>query len=424
MVDNARHAPAAREHSPHLQPRWFIRAFWAAHRAVYRTTGGRIGLRRPTPTRWGMLRLRTVGRRTGDERSAILGYYEDGPNLVTMAMNGWAPGEPSWWLNLQAHADATVDLVDGPRKVTARAAVGEERARLWAGWRDVGDDVDAYAPLRASETAVVVLEPRSADPSLTHRAGGPAATRGEKRMNTDRRIAVVAGVAFIIATVAQLAGVALYAPILNAPDYLTKISANESQVLLGTFLYFIGAVACTGIALALYPVLRRYNEGLALGSVAFRTIEGALYVLSAVGLMLLVTLSREFVTAGAPASSAYDVQGVLLKAGRDWLGPVAVLTFGLGGLMYYLVFYQSRLVPRWLSAWGLVAIALVMVSGLLVMLRLTEPLSTTQVVLALPIAVQEMVLAVWLIAKGFNPSAIVAESAGRASMPRAAASAA
>jgi Domain of unknown function (DUF4386) len=130
---------------------------------------------------------------------------------------------------------------------------------------------------------------------------------------------------------------------------------------------------------------------------------------------LLVTLSREYANAGVAASSAYEVPGALLMAARDSLGEVAVLVFGLGALMYYWVFYQSRLVPRWLSAWGLVAIALVMVSGLLVMLRLTEPMSTTQVVLALPIAVQEMVMAVWLIAKGFNPSALAAESAGETS---------
>jgi F420H(2)-dependent quinone reductase len=145
---------------PPLPPRWFVRSAWVAHRALYRTTGGRVGLRRPTPKTWGMMRLRTVGRRTGEERIAILGYYEDGPNLVTLAMNGWAEGEPAWWLNLQARPDATVDLVDGPRAVRARAAEGEERARLWARWRDVGDDVDAYATLRSSETAVVILEPR------------------------------------------------------------------------------------------------------------------------------------------------------------------------------------------------------------------------------------------------------------------------
>jgi deazaflavin-dependent oxidoreductase (nitroreductase family) len=105
------------------------------------------------------MRLKTIGRRTGRERIAILGYYEDGPNLVTMAMNGWADGEPAWWLNLQAHPDASVDLVGGSRVVRARAAEGDERSRLWARWRDLGDNVDAYATRRSSETAVVILEP-------------------------------------------------------------------------------------------------------------------------------------------------------------------------------------------------------------------------------------------------------------------------
>jgi Domain of unknown function (DUF4386) len=235
-------------------------------------------------------------------------------------------------------------------------------------------------------------------------------------MDTNRRIAVVAGVLFIVATVADLISrVVLVQPILSAPDYLTKISANEPQVLLGALFLLIGAAAATGIAIALYPVLRKHDEGLALGAVAFRLIEGALYIGIVVCVLLLVTLSRESASAGAAASTSYEVPGALLMAARDSLGEVAVLVFGLGALMYYWVFYQSRLVPRWLSAWGLVAIALVMMSGLLVILRLTEPMSTTQVVLALPIAVQEMVMAVWLIAKGFNPSAIAAASDGETS---------
>ena len=235
-------------------------------------------------------------------------------------------------------------------------------------------------------------------------------------MNSNRRIAVATGVLFIIATLGGLASTAFLTPILSAPDYLTRISANENQVLLGALFQFIGAAACPAIAIALYPVLRKHDEGLALGSVGFRLIEGTLYVFVVVCLLLLVTLSRESVNAGAPVSSAIQVPGVLLMAARDWLGPVgAVLTFGLGALMYYLVFYRSRLVPRWLSGWGLVGATLVTVSGLLVMFRLAGPLGTPQTVLAIPIAVQEMVLAVWLIAKGFNPSAIAAESAGETS---------
>ena len=151
--------PGRLKGSPRLPPRWFVRSFWAGHRAVYRLTGGRRGLWRPKIDKMGTMRLKTIGRRTGRERNAILGYYEDGPNLVTMAMNGWAEGEPAWWLNLQAHPDASVDLADGSRGVHARAAEGDERSRLWARWRDVGTDIDAYATRRSSETAVVILEP-------------------------------------------------------------------------------------------------------------------------------------------------------------------------------------------------------------------------------------------------------------------------
>jgi deazaflavin-dependent oxidoreductase (nitroreductase family) len=142
-----------------VPPRWFVRLAWYTHRGLYRVTGGRLGLWRPKENRWGTMRLTTTGRRSGEERSVILGYYEDGPNLVTMAMNGWAPEEPSWWLNLQANPIAKVDLSDGRRSVRGRAALGEERARLWARWREIDANLDGLADLRPTETAVVILEP-------------------------------------------------------------------------------------------------------------------------------------------------------------------------------------------------------------------------------------------------------------------------
>ena len=147
---------------PPLPPRWFIRFFWAGHRAIYSVTGGRIGLRKPTPKNWGMARLRTVGRRTGAERVAIVGYYEDGPNLVTMAMNGWGEPEPAWWLNLQANPDTIVELPNGRRSVRGRAATPEERPRLWERWAhyDGEDNLRSWASRRPRETAVVILEPR------------------------------------------------------------------------------------------------------------------------------------------------------------------------------------------------------------------------------------------------------------------------
>jgi F420H(2)-dependent quinone reductase len=161
-------ADASRAHSvtaepqrgARLPPRWFIRAFWLVHRGIYSVTGGRFGLRSPTADRWGMMRLRTVGRRTGEQRTVILGYFQDGPNLVTMAMNGWADPDPAWWLNLKAQPDASVDEAGGSRPVHARAADKDERPRLWAKWADYDENLDAYAALRSRETQVVILEPR------------------------------------------------------------------------------------------------------------------------------------------------------------------------------------------------------------------------------------------------------------------------
>ena len=146
--------------SPFLPPRWVVRVAWVAHRSIYRITGGRLGLGKATATNWGTMRLRTIGRRSGVERTAILGYFEDGANLVTMAMNGWADPEPAWWLNLQAHPDTSVVLADGPRAVRARAAGPDERPRLWARWADYDQGLDEYAARRSHETAVVILEPR------------------------------------------------------------------------------------------------------------------------------------------------------------------------------------------------------------------------------------------------------------------------
>ncbi|MBI5231007.1 MAG: nitroreductase family deazaflavin-dependent oxidoreductase [Coriobacteriales bacterium] len=147
-----------------VPPRWFIRSAWAVHRGLLRATRDRVGLSRPTPGgRFGMLRLRTVGRRSGQERAVVLGYVEDGDRLVTLAMNGWDPAEPAWWLNLQAHPEASVDLTDGSRRVRAREATGDERERLWGAVRGHSGygNLDALATRRGRPTAVVVLEPWS-----------------------------------------------------------------------------------------------------------------------------------------------------------------------------------------------------------------------------------------------------------------------
>jgi len=150
-----------------IPPRWFVVAFWHGHRALLRVTHGRIGLWRPKPGKWGALRLTTTGRRSGMSRQVVVGYFQDGRNLVTLAMNGWGPAEPAWWLNLQDHPEAIVQTRDGIRRVRARRAQGDERDRLWSRWAEIDTSLDDYAARRPVETAVVVLEPRGdADPSV------------------------------------------------------------------------------------------------------------------------------------------------------------------------------------------------------------------------------------------------------------------
>ena len=158
--DRDAQAAAAASGRAGLPPRWFMVLFWHGHRALLRVSRGRLGLWRPKGDRWGAMRLTTTGRRTGRTRQVVVGYFEDGPNLVTMAMNGWGAAEPAWWLNLQDHPEAIAQTRDGSRPVRARRAQGEERARLWSRWSEIDDNLDAYAALRPTETAVVVFEPR------------------------------------------------------------------------------------------------------------------------------------------------------------------------------------------------------------------------------------------------------------------------
>ena len=147
---------------PRLPPRWVIVTAWHVHRSIYRLSRGKKGLWLPRAGKYGVLWLTTTGRRTGVSRSVPIGYFEDGPNLVSMAMNGWGAAEPAWWLNLQANPDAVAELRGGHRTVRGRAAVGEERERLWQQWRVIDKNLDGYAARRPTETAVVVLEPRAA----------------------------------------------------------------------------------------------------------------------------------------------------------------------------------------------------------------------------------------------------------------------
>jgi Domain of unknown function (DUF4386) len=224
-----------------------------------------------------------------------------------------------------------------------------------------------------------------------------------------RKIAVITGVLFIIATLTGPILATPLLPVLTGTDYLNRVSAHPNQAAAGVLLSIIAYLACAGITVSMYPVLRKWNAGLALGSVIFRTIETAFYMVGLVCLMSLLTLGQQFTTAAAAERTSLQAIGNLLVSLRDHADLLAVFAFCLGALMYYTLFFQSRLIPRWLSGFGIVAIISMLAACVLALFSGNR--ITSYIPLAAPIAVQEMVLAVWLIVKGFNPFAIASLSA-------------
>ena len=146
--------------APFLPPRPVIRFAWGLHKALYRWSGGRLGLRTATPDQEGLAELTTIGRRSGQQRPVMIGYFQDGDDYVTMAMNGWDAADPAWWLNLQANEQAKLALPSGTIDVIGRAATaGEEHDRLWQRWREMDHNVDKFAKRRTDGTPVVILSP-------------------------------------------------------------------------------------------------------------------------------------------------------------------------------------------------------------------------------------------------------------------------
>jgi len=217
-----------------------------------------------------------------------------------------------------------------------------------------------------------------------------------------RARARVTGVLFIVATVAVMLGDTIANPAVNGSSYLTRASTDHGEVTAGAFLLIVAAFACAGIAISLYPVLRRYGHGLALGSVCFRLIETVLYLVGAIAVLLLVSLSQQFVEAAGSLSPHFQTDGTLLHAVRDRAGLVGSMAAYVGALMYYYLLIRSRLLPRWLSVWGLTAAALGLAAAVLALLDAIGYMSATHVACNIPIAAQEMVLAVWLIVRGFS----------------------
>jgi hypothetical protein len=238
-----------------------------------------------------------------------------------------------------------------------------------------------------------VVARRSVSETSRERIGG----------DSNRRTAVIAGVLFIVATAASLLGTAIEQPFLMGTDYLTRISENMTRVSAAGLLEFVAAGTSAAIAVSLYPVLKRWSGSLALGAVVFRAIEAVMYSVGAVSMLSLLKVAQQFANTSPADRALFQAIGDALLGARAEAILAGVFAFGLGALMYYYVFYRSRLVPRWLSGWGIVADLLLVVASLSALFSRNPVTSYT--ILILPIAVQEMVLAVWLIAKGFNSAA-------------------
>ncbi|MDH4135994.1 MAG: DUF4386 domain-containing protein [Anaerolineae bacterium] len=227
-------------------------------------------------------------------------------------------------------------------------------------------------------------------------------------MNSNKKTARTVGALFITATVASiLSYLVILEPILNVPDYLINISTNENLVLIGILLDLINCAAVVVIPVMLFPIFKKHNEALALGYLGSRIIESVILIVGDISLLSLLTLSQEYVQAAAPDASCFQTLGTLLLAASDWtflLGPG--VAFSLTALILNYLLYQSKLIPRFISVWGLIGATLLLAADLLAIFGFNLVM-----LLAVPIALQEMVFAVWLIVKGFNSSAIASESA-------------
>jgi hypothetical protein len=221
-------------------------------------------------------------------------------------------------------------------------------------------------------------------------------------VNTDRRTATIVGVLFIIGTVAGILSVVVTGGFsMDAPAYLNKAASNPSQIQLGALLVLVMGLALAMVAAMMFPILKRQNEALAIGYVIFRgALETFTYIATVICWLLLVVVAGQHAGSGAAVASQPSNLGILLVDAQDQVAAVMGIVFGLGALMLYYLLYQARLIPRWISGWGIVAAVLTLAGGLI------DIFGTPRDILALPMLPQEMVMAVWLIAKGFSPSTI------------------
>jgi hypothetical protein len=232
-------------------------------------------------------------------------------------------------------------------------------------------------------------------------------------VNLSRPTAVVTGLLFLLTEVGAIVGMALYSPVLTSATYITSAGSDEA-ILLGALFELLLVIAAVGTAVTLYPILKRQNEGLALAYVAARVLEAAVILVGILSLLSIVTLRRQFAGTAEGDMAALTTIGSSLVALHDWtflFGPGFAL--GIGSLLLASLMYSSRLVPRAIAVLGLAGGGLILMSAVAVLFGVYGQMSTVGLVVALPVFVWEVSLALWLIIKGFRPVGILAAPAAR-----------
>ncbi|MGY5876170.1 MAG: DUF4386 domain-containing protein [Candidatus Thorarchaeota archaeon] len=226
-------------------------------------------------------------------------------------------------------------------------------------------------------------------------------------MNSDKTYARIAGASFLISYLGLILGGGLLVSLLGEPVNLTNVYPNALLVGIGVLLESVNGIAVIGIAVMLYPILKRRNEGVALGYLAFRGVEGFLSILGSTKAASLIELSHAYIEAGSPAGSYFDTLASLVLADRHWTMEMLTVFFILGALIFYLLLYQSEILPRFISLWGFIAI--VLLTAMNVLLYLGIDLGFIFLIFALPIMANEIFVAIWLIVKGVNTSTTAPE---------------
>jgi hypothetical protein len=205
-----------------------------------------------------------------------------------------------------------------------------------------------------------------------------------------------------------IAGILSIASAVDDPEYLIKTATNVNQTLFAALFQFVMIIAYLGIAITLYPIIKKFNERLALGFLSFRIVGIVFILIGVIIILLILSISQDYVRSGSSNLTMFELIGGLLRTGRDYVNHIAmIVSLNIGGIMLYLLLFQSRLVPRWLSVWGIIGAIMTIIASFFIMFRLIDIITPEYMIMNVPIALQELTFAIWLIVKGFDKKVLL-----------------